>query len=147
MNIDLRLKIFKEKGWSYNPETGDIISHTNRIMNSIDSTGYIRCHLKYEKKNIRVYAHQLAWFLYNNEVPNIIDHIDRNKINNKIINLRNVDYQKNTFNKECRGYIFENGAFKSHITFNYKRIHLGRFKTEEEAKEAYKQAKKIYHKI
>lgn len=36
-------------------------------------------------------AHRLAWMIYHGEVPNIIDHINMDTLDNRIENLRNVD--------------------------------------------------------
>jgi hypothetical protein len=144
-----RLTIFKEKGFTYNPETGDIFSNTGRLIKGKNSKGYILCNIGTGEKIISVAAHQLAWFLYHNEVPNVIDHIDRNKTNNRIINLRNVNLQINQFNRVCKGYRFHkrDKVWTAHISLNSKQKHLGSFKTEEEARQAYLNAKKIYHKI
>jgi len=148
MVLEQKLNLFKNKGWTYNSDTGEIFSHTSKLITGKNKSGYITCNIGIGKKIISLCAHQLAWFLYYNEVPNIIDHIDRNKINNKITNLRNVNLQINQFNRcDGRGYRFHKGAWNAYIGFNSRQIHLGCFKTELEAKQAYTDAKKIYHKI
>lgn len=45
-------------------------------------------------------SHRIAWCLHNGEVPDgmVIDHIDGNKLNNKIENLRVVTTSENLFN-------------------------------------------------
>ena len=81
------------KEWiSYNPKTGEFRWIKNRkrvkvghIAGSISAEGY--CRVKYN--HITIQAHRLAWFYYYGEFPNfIIDHIDNNKTNNRIQNLR-----------------------------------------------------------
>lgn len=57
--------------------------------------------------------------------------------------------QKNLlkYNKpESKGYCFDKtrNKYKSSLSFNGKNIHLGRFDTEEEAREAYLKAKMLY---
>ena len=158
MTLKERLEIFKEKGWTYNPETGDVYSNTGKLINVINEKGYIRCGMRLKDKVIMISAHQLAWFLYHNQVPEPrvdgiyyeIDHIDRNRSNNKISNLRYVTKSKNQHNRNnTKGYCLdkENNKFLSPISLNNKSIHLGYFDTEEEAKQAYLEAKKTYHTI
>ena len=51
--------------------------------------------------NNKIYkAHRLAWILYYNEQPpSQIDHIDRNSLNNAILNLKSSSYKDNCKNK------------------------------------------------
>ena len=78
-----------------------------------------------------------------------IDHIDRIKLNNHISNLRIVSNQKNSFNKNAKGYYFHKRDKKyiAKIGLNGKQKKLGYYDTEEEAHNAYLEAKKIYHII
>jgi hypothetical protein len=76
-----------------------------------------------------------------------IDHIDRDTKNNNINNLRVVTFQQNMFNKSGKGYSFDGKKYIARIRANKKYFYLGRYDTEEEAKQAYKNAKLIYHKI
>jgi hypothetical protein len=148
MDIKDKLELFKNKGWTYDDKTGDIFSHTGRKSRG-KSNDYIGCGLQYNNKIIKIKAHQLAWYLYYNEVPNIIDHIDRNKQNNKIENLRNITHQQNTFNTNAKGYYLHKPTkkYRAYIRINNNLIGLGGFDTEIEAREAYLNAKKIYHII
>ncbi len=82
--------------------------------------------------------------------PIEVDHIDGDKLNNKINNLRAASTRQNQWNSKkpitnTSGY---KGAFWhinkkkwiSAIKVNKKLIHLGTYKTAEEAHEAYKAA-------
>lgn len=85
-----------------------------------------------------------------NDRTQYIDHINHNTTDNKLENLRIVSNQKNQWNqKKVKGYTYRKkiNKYESSICFNKKQIYLGRFDTEEEAKNAYLDAKKIYHKI
>jgi hypothetical protein len=149
MKREDKLKLFKELGWKYDPNTGEIYSHTGKKLNQ-KGNNYIKCVIEYNKQSITVQSHQLAWFLHYNEVaPYVIDHIDRNKRNNKISNLRSVTSQQNNFNRICRGAFYNklNKNWRAQIKTNGKTISLGSFKTEEEAIEAYLNAKELYHII
>lgn len=74
-----------------------------------------------------------------------IDHKDRNPGNNSIDNLRLVTNQQNSQNRRCRKdnksgikgvAMTQNNKFKSFITVNGVREHLGVFETACQAKEA-----------
>ena len=147
--LEDKLKIFRDKGWKYDAATGEVFSHTGKKINGKNKQGYIQCSIGTGKQIVSVGAHQLAWFLTNNEVPNVIDHIDRNILNNKINNLRNVNLQVNQFNRDGKGYRFHkrDNVYIAYINLNKKQIHLGSFINENDAKNAYLEAKKIYHKI
>jgi len=55
-------------------------------------------YIRYKRRNIA--EHRLIWMLYYKKNPNIIDHIDGNRINNKIENLRNTTTKQNNQNHE-----------------------------------------------
>ena len=76
-----------------------------------------------------------------------IDHIDRNKLNNNMNNLRIVSNQENSFNQTAKGYSNRGKRFQAEICINNKKINLGTFDTEEEARNAYLKAKEKYHVI
>jgi hypothetical protein len=92
--------------------------------------------------------HYLVYKYHSNiEINDEIDHIDRNRLNNNISNLRIVDRQFQCRNvgkrKGClskyKGVSFykNRGKWVAKITINYKGIHLGCFETENEAGIAY----------
>ena len=80
-----------------------------------------------------------------------VDHIDRDRLNNNLSNLRMVTYQQNTFNKGAKGYTFKKHLktkpWLAQINKDGKHIHLGYFSTEEEARRAYLTAKETMHVI
>ena len=81
---------------------------------------------------------------------NSIDHINGHTDNNQITNLRNVTNQQNCWNHtKAKGYCWDKRRKKWHaqIQLNGKKLFLGYFVLEEDAKNAYLEAKKIYHII
>jgi hypothetical protein len=79
-----------------------------------------------------------------------IDHIDGCRINNCVNNLRVVTNQQNSMNRTtAKGYSWNKNSkkYKASIELNNKKIHLGYFKTEDEARAAYLAAKQIHHVI
>jgi hypothetical protein len=111
--------------------------------------GYIFITIKGKK----ILAHRLAWFFEHGEFPNgYIDHINGVRTDNRIVNLRVVTCSENLQNqRKPRGKnpyvgISAKGDFwQAHIAANGKQKNLGTFKTPEEARSAYIQAKKTWH--
>lgn len=89
-------------------------------------------------------AHRLAWLFYYGFLPDKqIDHIDHNKLNNAIVNLRIVSNQENHKNMPlqknnksgCAGVGWQESTnkWRAYIKVKGKSIHLGLFDTKEEA--------------
>jgi hypothetical protein len=143
-----KCELLKSKGYTYNPETGKIYGVKGKEITNTRKDGYVL--LNSRKMSSSLYAHHYAWYMtYDNVDFNELDHIDRNPSNNRIDNLRIVTSQQNKFNKDPKGYSWDKTRNKwvSHIHLNKKQIYLGRFNTEEEARNAYLQAKEKYHII
>tara|TARA_B110000285_G_C14523148_1_gene337477 strand:+ start:18 stop:509 length:492 start_codon:yes stop_codon:yes gene_type:complete len=114
------------------------------------STGYKCIKINKTLKSLHrviYHAHNQEWNISDVSKNNLIDHIDGDKTNNNISNLRVVTSQQNSFNTRAKGISWNKCAKKwmAQIYLNRKKIHLGYFETEEEARNAYLEAKKIYH--
>lgn len=116
------------------------------------SSGY--SHLKIDGKNYL--AHRLIWLLTHGEWPeNEIDHVDRDRMNNKIENLRDATRTENshncTMNKNNSigypGVSFhkQHKKYRARIKVNYKNIFFGCVEIAEEAFTAYMLAKIEHH--
>lgn len=94
----------------------------------------------------RLYAHRIIWEMMNGSVPDgmVVDHIDGDPFNNRLSNLRLATHADNSHNRKIRkdspcsagGVYPVRGKFRAVITTNYKKRHLGYFKTIEEAIDA-----------
>lgn len=87
-------------------------------------------------------------YLLNYSGNKTIDHINRNTLDNRKINLRIVNIYENNLNKNnntsgCVGVSWDKARNKWHVTFKSK--NLGRFDTFEEAVKVRKQAEQDYH--
>ena len=96
------------------------------------------------------YIHRLVWIMFNGSIDSNkqIDHINSNRSDNRIENLREVTVQENKFNiSQAKGYSWHRLGKKwsAQIKVNRKKIHLGLFNTTQEARDAYLEAKKVYH--
>ena len=115
----------------------------------IDNKGYLRMGLrkKGEKRQFfKIHRIIATAFIPNPENKTLIDHIDGDKLNNSIENLRWVSHQENSLNqknkgKYKKGVYFNKKAkkFISQIRIDEKRIHIGSYETEDEAHESFKQ--------
>jgi len=127
--------------FNYNAETG-ILSWKNPPNNRIKKgpifsksiSGYYNVNI-YRKK---YQLHRIVWLYVHGYFPeNGLDHIDRNKLNNKITNLREVSVQCNARNVGLRvqnisnvtGVSFEVDRIKWRATIkvNNKNCYLGRY--------------------
>lgn len=92
------LETYLKKYFTYDAKSGKMNRTDRRNSNgSFDKDGYLI--LKVKGKQYK--AHRIAWFLYYGKFPeNVIDHINRKKSDNRIVNLRDVDQEINVKNTE-----------------------------------------------
>ena len=115
--------------------------------------GYTRMHVD----GRLYYLHRLAWLYVYGVWPVEIDHIDGNKANNKLSNLRDVSHAQNMQNmsKKSKAASGLKGAYfhpdckmwQAKIRYQNKTKSLGYFKTPEEASAMYLQAKSNLHEF
>ena len=92
-------------------------------------------------------THRVIWKLLNQEEPpKYIDHINQDKSDNRIENLRAVTKSQNQLNNKAKGCRFHkaSGKWSSQIMINSKQIYLGLFNTEVEATAHYADFKTLY---
>jgi hypothetical protein len=95
-------------------------------------------------------AHRVVWFLCTGEQPaSHLDHKNRNRLDNRLPNLRPATPSQNQANSGDRGralpkrvYATKSGRFRAWIQVNRRQRCLGIFNTAEEALEAYMRAAK-----
>lgn len=98
---------------------------------------------KYKRVAIQgknIYLHVLIFAMYHNRWPHLgmlVDHEDKNPLNNSISNLRELDYEGNNenakgFNHGINVVTLKNGQQKFKV--RRFRTHIGSFNTYEEAK-------------
>lgn len=143
--------------FAYNPDTGVITRKKSRYANKVgtnpcrDRLGYLIVGIKQNN----FFAHRIAWVIHYGKWPEkLIDHINGDKKDNRISNLREATYAQNIYNnhspvKSATGYrgVAKNRSgskYVARIKINRKLVVLGSFDTPEEAYEAYKtKAKEI----
>ena len=103
--------------------------------------------------NVLHYAHRLAWLYEQGRWPaEQLDHINGDRTDNRIANLREVTNAQNAQNQKRRnntsgfpGVRRENSKWLAEIKVQYKPIRLGLFDTPEAAHAAYLAAKQKLH--
>ena len=118
------------KNFVYKISTGELKRITRKNSNgSLNKFGYLI--IKFKGKQYK--AHRLIWLYFNKELPNnIIDHINGVKNDNRIENLRDVDFLINAQNHNKKpnsitGYV---GIYKDEITKGLKKQFTTQFKNK-----------------
>jgi hypothetical protein len=126
-----------------------MVNKTNKIMKQyIDKYGYLRIILCGEKRKTFL-VHRLVAMCHLEDFSNDlqVDHIDRNRQNNHVNNLRmatgsqnchNTIKRKNTTSKyKCVHFVKKRNMWQSQVKMNGKLKWLGYYETEEEARNKY----------
>ena len=108
------------------------------------STGYVVLNIG----GVQYKAHRLAWYLMHGYWPDQVDHINGDRADNRIVNLRACNSAENHQNRKVKGYTLHkaSGKYQAMITVKGKAKYLGLFDTPELALAAYCEAKRSLHK-
>lgn len=105
----------------------------------------------YAQRRSGIYLHRV---IAGAKPGEFVDHINRDRLDNRRSNLRICTKQQNQHNQgprkgtsKYKGVSLrkDTGKYTACIHHNYKKINLGSFLTEEEAAEAYNKAALMYH--
>lgn len=137
------------KYYCYDPITGKLTHRTPQHgkqagdkIGSITTNGY----LKASVANSEYLVHRLIWLYQTGYMPEQVDHIDHNRMNNKWDNLREVANVTNSMNTSLSSnsttkingvsFMKTRNKYRATITIAGKQKHLGLFDTVEQATEA-----------
>lgn len=138
------------EAFEYDRETGVLLrkfkgGHVRQVGGKKASDGYVKVGF-----NGREYpAHRIIWWLVHGELPSaFIDHVNGDKSDNRLCNLRLASDAENKRNVGMRrhntsgfkGVTWDkvNRRWLAHATLNGRGVHLGRHRTKEAAAEAYR---------
>ena len=144
-----------QRRYQYDPETGVLHWRINQRRakagspaGSVYSNGYLMVYVAGKP----ALAHRVAWVLFTGEEPpKVIDHEDRNPLNNAWVNLRASSMRLNQGNRSpTRGRKLPMGVrsqgnkYAARMTQRGVDVHLGTYSTVAEAEAAYQKAKAPY---
>tara|TARA_R110000796_G_scaffold106541_2_gene216966 strand:+ start:275 stop:820 length:546 start_codon:yes stop_codon:yes gene_type:complete len=135
---------------------GNYGRHTNAFFpeklmkQQLDTNGYLRVNLTKDRKKWKISVHQLVILVFKSIKSNrykVIDHIDNNKLNNKLSNLQVISARENvlkhrkTTNKSSKypGVYWHkrNKKWLAQTTLKGKHIYIGHYNSELEAFKSY----------
>jgi hypothetical protein len=140
--------------YSYDPDTGIFRLTSGRggypagkVAGTLSNTGYLIIAVD----GVRHPAHRLAWlYVHGFWPPAYIDHVNRDRADNRICNLRLATQSQNNVNSCLRsdnstghkGVAFDvrRNRYRAYIVLNGKQKHLGRFREFDKACAAYDRA-------
>lgn len=148
------IKLFS--GFTYDAATGVVYGRSGRPVGVRYKVGYLVCSVRTETGVAREYAHRLAFALSGLPVPELIDHINGDKTDNRLANLRpsskrlnaqNVADARSDSTTKVRGvYINKRtGRFVAEIRTVAGKKYLGSYTTIEAASAAYQKARQEHH--
>jgi hypothetical protein len=143
---------YVSKKYGYNKDTGEIFKKTGHVSVRKDNKGYLEIRFGIGGKYIYLRAHRVAWFLHYGKWPTkILDHINRNRTDNRIENLREVTLHENALNRPVSKFNLPIGVqpsgkntFRARLATDKKRFVLGSY---DDAEVAAKIRKEAYHHI
>ncbi len=142
------------KNFRFCPETGQLFRKGKETpVGTLGARGYLCC--GFNGKTL--YVHRVIWCLHTGRdlTPRVqIDHINHDRLDNRICNLRETDNTGNSMNKTMRtantsgatGVYWHKaaGKWRAFITVGYKQIHLGLHADFDAAVVARKDAERRY---
>lgn len=145
---------FLKDRFVYDPETGDFYYRkSDKKCGYINHSGYRYITICYKTYIV----HRLIWvYMTGSYPPEDIDHINRNRLDNRWVNLRAVSRSENSKNRSVSkknssgypgvGYNKRDEKFYAAIMVDGERHYLGYYDSAEEAGKAYKEASLYYYK-
>lgn len=123
-------------------------------VGNLTTFGYLEVQLGGKDADIKIRVHRIIWAMHTGAWPiEFIDHINRDKVDNCIANLREANRSQNAANQEAarhnkvglKGVSRHHARFRAQIQTPSGVLYLGVFDTPELAHQAYSAAAIKYH--
>lgn len=89
--------------YTYDAEKGTAVNARGHVMKGYyDTRGYLNINLRMGGHRVVVRLHQVVWVLNHSRLPVMIDHINGDRRENRIENLREVNNSENDQNRMYR---------------------------------------------
>lgn len=137
--------------FSYDHKTG-VLTYlkANKHKNIGDSAGFVHKsgYLVIKVNKISLKVHRIAWYLYYGvDAEGMIDHINGDRTDNRIENMRVVSFIENSKNRGinknntsgAKGVVKKGNKYYARIGFNGIKLFIGSYNTLEDAEVAYKE--------
>lgn len=112
------------------------------VQGTLLGKGYLGTGIRFEGKIRRVLMHRMVFLLKHGYLPETVDHINGNRADNRVENLRAANSRQQQGNRASRGYTVRTKRYaKPRYEVNCDHQYLGVFDTSEQAQAAYLAAK------
>lgn len=137
-------------------ETGNLIwlktkgrAKQGAFVGWVSTHGYREMQIEGERKKV----HHVVWFLHKGEWPVMLDHINGNRLDNRIENLRTCTSRQNSSNRKKRDrklprnvyHTIPKGKYRVYLQVEGKHISFGTYSELDEADTVAKQARELYY--
>lgn len=116
-----------------------------KVLGTINSAGYLEINFSLKDgTRHKMLVHRLIYYMHWGNLPSYLDHINRDKLDNRIENLRPCDKSLNAYNTRPRsnnktgkkGVHYYKNMYRASIYVGNKKYHLGSYKNFGDACEA-----------
>lgn len=128
----------------YRLVNGEVVGQRGLVTGTLMANGYLGTGIRHDGKIKRVLMHRLVFLLAHGYLPETVDHINGNRADNRVENLRAADKRQQQGNRLSRGYTTRakrNAKPRYEASCDHK--YIGIFDTPEEAQAAYMAARSM----